>query len=633
MAKVDAFMSFAGKVWRLLVGIKDGLVLIFMLMFFALLFAVLSARPSPGQVHDGALRIELDGYVVEERSKVDPFEALLSREAPVGEYPARELVQALDAAADDDRIKAVVFDLSRFLGGGQVHLQSIAEAIDRVRAANKPVLAYGIAYGDDAMMLAAHASEVWLDPMGGAIIAGPGGSHLYYGDLLNRLKVNARIYRVGTYKSAVEPYSRNSMSDEARENYAALYGALWEEWRANVTKARPALKIDQITKDPAGWVEQSGGDIAKAALAASMVDKLGSRAEFGDRVAELAGDDPWDSRPGNFAATDLAPYVADSRPAKRGKTIGVVTIAGEIVDGDAGPGKAGGERIAELLDDALEDDLAALVVRVDSPGGSVPASEEIRRAILRHKQTGIPIAVSMGNLAASGGYWVSTTGDRIFAQPETITGSIGVFAVVPTFEGTASEIGVSSDGYRTTVLSGQPDLIGGFPPEVDRILQGSVESIYARFVGLVSKARKLPREEVDRIAQGRVWDGGSARQLGLVDQFGGVEDALAWAAQKAGLEQGEWHAEYLGAASNDYDSLIRRFVRDDGQAGAGADLFGLIARQQGQLKAKLAQDLERLIGIRSAQAYCLECPPQAQVKARRAGEAGWIDVLKFLLGK
>jgi len=625
-------MSFVGKVWRLLVGIKDGLVLIFMLMFFALLFAVLSARPSPGQVHEGALRIELDGYVVEERSKVDPFEALLSRKTPVGEYPARELVQALDAAADDNRIKAVVLDLTRFLGGGQVHLQSVAEAIDRVRAANKPVLAYGFAYGDDAMMLAAHASEIWLDPLGGAIIAGPGGAHLYYGDLLNKLKVNAHIYRVGTYKSAVEPYSRNSMSDEARENYAALYGALWEEWQANVTKARPALKIDRITKDPAGWVEESGGDLAKAALAAGMVDKLGSSTEFGERVAELVGDDPWDNRPGSFAATDLGPYVADSAPSKRGKTIGVVTIAGEIVDGDAGPGTAGGDRIAELLDDALSDDLAALVVRVDSPGGSVPASEEIRRAILRHKQAGIPIVVSMGNLAASGGYWVSTPGDRIFAQPETVTGSIGVFAVVPTFEGAAREIGVNSDGYRTTALSGQPDLIGGFPPEVDRILQGSVENTYARFIGLVSKARKLSPAEVDRIAQGRVWDGGSARQLGLVDQFGGIDDALAWAAQKAGLKQGQWHAEYLGAASNQYDSLIRQLVRDDGQAGAGADLFGLIARQQGKLRAAFERDLDRLIGARSAQAYCLECPPQAQAGTHQAGSKGWIDALGLLLG-
>ncbi len=625
-------MSFAGKVWRLLVGIKDALVLVFMLLFFVMLFSILSARPSPGQVHDGALLLDLEGYVVEERSEIDPLEALLSQEAPIGEYPARELVQALDAAADDDRIKAVVLDLSGFLGGGQVHLQAVAEAIDRVRAAKKPVLTYAFGYADDGMLLAAHASEVWLDPMGGALIAGPGGAHLYYGDLLKKLGINARVYRVGTYKSAVEPYSRNSMSDESRENYTALYGALWEEWKANVTKARPALKIDQITGDPAGWVDASGGDLAKAALAAGMVDKLGSRIEFGDHVAELAGEDPWDDRPGTFAATDLGPYVADSAPAKKGKAIGVVTIAGEIVDGDAGPGVAGGTRIADLLDDALGDDLAALVVRVDSPGGSVPASEEIRRAILRHKQTGIPVVVSMGNLAASGGYWVSTPADRIFAQPETITGSIGVFGVIPTFEGAAAELGINSDGFSTTPLSGQPDLIGGFPPEVDRIFQSSVENTYAKFLGLVSKQRKMPVDQVDRLAQGRVWDGGSARQLGLVDQFGGVDDALAWAAQKAGLKDGDWHAKYLGVANNNYDSLLRRMIGSDSrELTTGADLFGLVARQQGQLKANLAHDLDRITGTRSVQAYCLECPSQARAGAGSAPRAGWLEAIAALL--
>lgn len=623
-------MSFAGRVWRLLVGIKDALVLIFMLLFFAMLFSILSARPSPGQVHEGALLLDLDGYVVEERSEVDPLETLLSQEAPIAEYPARELVQALNAAAEDDRIKAVVLDLSQFMGGGQVHLQSIAEAIDRVRAAEKPVLAYAFGYGDDGMMLAAHASEVWLDPLGGAIVAGPGGAHLYYGDMLRKLKVNARVYRVGTYKSAVEPFSRNSMSESARENYAALYGALWEEWKANVKQARPGIKIEQVTSDPAGWVEASKGDLAKAALAAGLVDKLGSRTEFGDRVAEVAGEDPWDNRPGSFAATELAPYVSDSAPGKSGKAIGVITIAGEIVDGDAGPGVAGGDRIAELLDDALNDDLAALVVRVDSPGGSVPASEAIRRAILRHKAAGIPVAVSMGNLAASGGYWVSTPGDRIFAQPETITGSIGVFGVVPTFEGTAAELGINADGYRTSPLSGQPDLVAGFPPEVDRILQSSVEHTYANFIDMVGKSRKLPLDQVDTLAQGRVWDGGSARQLGLVDQFGGVDDALAWAAQKAGLEDGKWHAQYLGVAGNSYDSLLRRLVRNS-ETRAGGDMFSLIARQQGQLKAHIAHDLERLMGTTSVQAYCLECPGQAGVGARSGTRAGWLEVIGALL--
>jgi protease-4 len=240
-------MKFAGRVWRLLVGIKDGLVLAFMLLFFFALYAVLTARPSPAQVREGALVLALDGVVVEERTPIDPFQALLSGSAPIGEYQARDLVRALDTAARDERITAVVLDLDSFLGGGQVHLQDIGEAIDRVRAADKPVLSFATAYADDALLLASHASEIWVDPLGGAAIAGPGGGNLYFGELLKNLDVNARVYRVGEYKSAVEPYLRNTMSEEARENYSALYGALWGEWQAHVKKARPKANIALAT--------------------------------------------------------------------------------------------------------------------------------------------------------------------------------------------------------------------------------------------------------------------------------------------------------------------------------------------------------------------------------------------------
>ncbi|QYU66393.1 S49 family peptidase [Leptolyngbya sp. 15MV] len=225
-------MSFAGKVWRLLVGVKDGLSLVFLLLFFLLLYAVLTARPSPAQVREGALLLALEGVVVEEQAAIDPLAILLSGQRPITEYQARDLVHAIDQAAGDKRIKAIVLDLTRFLGGGQVHLREIGEALERAKRAEKPVLAYAGGYGDDAMLLAAHASEVWVDPLGGAIVAGPGGSRLYFGQLLENLQVNARVYKVGEYKSAVEPFQRGDMSPEARENYEALYGALWSEWQA-----------------------------------------------------------------------------------------------------------------------------------------------------------------------------------------------------------------------------------------------------------------------------------------------------------------------------------------------------------------------------------------------------------------
>ena len=617
-------MAFAKGVWKLLVGIKDGLSLLFLLLFFMALFAILTARPSPAQVREGALLLDLAGVVVEEKSVIDPVEALLSGTTPIAEFDVQHVVHAIDTAASDDRISAIVLDLSGFLGGGHVHMKDIGEALQRARDADKPVLTYGVGYGDDAMMLAAHASEVWLDPLGGAVIAGPGGNRLYFGQLLDDLNINTRIYRVGTYKSAVEPFDRSDMSPEARENAEALYGALWEEWQATVKKARPALDLDTVTKTPAEWVAASRGDLAKAALAAGLVDKLGSRVAFGERVAEIAGEDAYDTAPGAFAHTQYDAWLADNVATTSGSAIGVVTVAGEIVDGEAGPGTAGGDRIAALLDEALSQDFAGLVVRVDSPGGSVMASEAIRDAVLRHKAKDIPIAVSMANVAASGGYWVSTPADRIFAEPETITGSIGIFAVVPTFENLAAEYGVNADGVATTPLSGQPDLVAGFTPEVDAILQSSIEDGYRDFLTRVSEARNLSLERVDTIAQGRVWDGGTARQIGLVDQYGGLDDALAWVAERAELEDGAWHAAFLGDAEQPFDNLLRTLVLSEARAVPNGDIFSVFAVRQQALIGQVRSDLDRLLTTRGMQAYCLACPVTPRAEAQAIADDGFL---------
>lgn len=613
-------MVFARKVWRLLVAIKDGLALAFLLGFFLLLYMVLMARPTPGSVREGALLLKLDGAVVEEPTIADPIEMLLSSEAPSAEYRARDIVQALRAAAKDDRIKAVVFDLSRFTGGGLVNIQEIGAAMDEVRRAKKPVLTFALAYADDAVMLAAHASEVWVDPLGGAIVTGPGGSRLYYAGLIDRLKVTAHVFRVGTYKSAVEPFILPGQSPASREANEAVYGALWNAWKADVAKARPKARIDLVTTDSANWLKASGGDMAKAAVAAGLADRIGTRVDFGRSVAQIAGESTMDKRPGAFAHTSLKSWLAANPPPTPGKRIGVVTIAGEIVDGKAGPGIAGGDRIAALLDDALDDGLAALVVRVDSPGGSIFASERIREAIGRHKAKGIPVVVSMSNLAASGGYWVSTPANRIFAEPGTLTGSIGVFAIIPSFERTLNDYGVTTDGVRTTPLSGQPDIAGGLSPEVSSLLQASVESAYGRFLGLVAGSRGKTPQQIDAIAQGRVWDGGTARQIGLVDQFGSLDDALAHAAKAAKLKDGKWHAVYLGEKFNPYASLIERLIGDEDSAppAEARDLAGLVAARQRMLAVHALADAERLLGGKGAQAFCLECPAPAADLARDA---------------
>ncbi|ANU08680.1 signal peptide peptidase SppA [Paraurantiacibacter namhicola] len=619
-------MSFARKVWHLLVAIKDGLALIFLLLFFALLFAILTNRPNPAAVRDGALLMELDGFVVEEAAAIDPLESLLSGAAPVRQYEARDIVTAIDAAAADERINSLALDLSTFSGGGQVHMQAIGAALDRFRKADKPVYVYAVAYADDAMMLAAHATEVWVDPLGGAVIAGPGGERLYYAGLLDRLNVNARIYRVGTYKSGVEPFLLDGMSPEARENAQALYGSLWTEWVANVKQARPAAQVERVTTEVTPWIEESRGDLAKAALDAGLVDKIGTREEWGERVAETAGEDEWDDMPGAFASTDYDTWLADQDEDLDGKAIGVITIAGPISDGLAGPGEAGAERIVDALDNALNDDLAALVIRVDSPGGTVTGSEAIRRAILRHKAAGIPVVVSMANVAASGGYWVSTPADRIFAEPETITGSIGIYGVVPTFENTLADYGITTDGVRTTPLSGQPDLLAGFTPEADTLLQATTEHGYTQFLTLVAKSRGITMERADELGQGRVWDGGTARQMGLVDQFGDLDSALEWAAEQAELGD-DWHPKFLKSDQTGFGAFLSGMGGSMHARQAPSDVFGWFAAREADVTARVWQDLDGLLKTQGLQARCLECPaPPASLprEGNTTGLLGWL---------
>ena len=624
-------MIFARKVWHFLVAIKDGLVLLFMLMFFFALYAVLTTRPSAGTLVDGALLLRLHGTVVEEPSVRDPLEDLFAGGDQPREYKARDIVRSIELAATDKRIKAVVLDLSQFGGGGLVNLQEIGEALDSVRAAKKPVLAYGMAYTDDGMLLAAHASEVWLHPLGGAFIMGPGGNRLYFGDLLKRYKVNVHVYKVGTYKDFVEPYLYNQASEPSREARRALLGAVFEEWKRDVAKARPKANLQLVTGDPAGWLAAAQGDAAKAALSAGLVDKLGDEVAFGERVKALVGKDKLDDTPGSFARNRYETLLAAHPEEENGDAVAVVTVAGNLVDGKAGPGTAGGERIARLIDEANTDDAKALVLRVDSPGGSVYASEQIRLALERFKAKGRPVVVSMGNVAASGGYWVSTPASRIFAQPGTITGSIGIFALLPSFEQTLADFGVKSDGVGTTPLSGQPDILGGFTPEAERMIQLNIEHNYGRFLGLVARSRGKTPQQIDAVAQGRVWDGGTARQNGLVDQFGGLDDAIGFAAKSAKLER--WHPQFYGTDADPYASLLERLMGEDEdstQPGA-TDLAGVMAVQQRARLASAMAEMQWLGQVRGAQAYCLDCTVPARGVTVPSG-SNWLVKVASVLG-
>ncbi|RIV80495.1 signal peptide peptidase SppA [Aurantiacibacter xanthus] len=631
-------MSFARKVWRLLVGIKDALALAFFLLFFTLLFAALSARPNPGSVNDGALLLKLDGTIVEEVATIDPLSTLLSRSLPTREYAARDLVRAIDSAAEDKRIKAVALDLTTFTGGGQVSVKEVAEALARFRAAGKPVSAYALAYTDDAMMLAAQANEVWVDPMGGVAIRGPGGTILFYADALKRFGVTAHVYQAGDYKGTGEPYANSAMSPEFRQNTETYIGQLWDEYRAAIVKARPEADFDAVTSGIEAALTAQGGDMARLAVNAGLADTIGTYAQWGAHMARLAGEDKWDKHPAAFAHTELDTYVANVGAKEKSgkKSIGVVTIAGAINDSEAGPGTAGAARIERLLDDALDDDLAALVVRIDSPGGTVTGSETIRRALMRYREKKIPVVVSMANYAASGGYWIATAGERIFAEPETVTGSIGVVLMVPSFEGLLKEYGVNPERIAVTPLSGQPDVLGGFSPEADALLRIETQSFYRRFTGLVGKARKLSPAQIDAVAQGRVWTGGAARQLGLVDQFGGLDDALAYAAQQAGLKDGDWGVKRLADPVDPFEALVAGMLTGEAaEARQPLTVSAAIAGDNGRVVADVLRDLEQMVATPGVQARCLGCVIEGQPsrEAEAAAPRGWSAVLALLAGR
>ena len=598
-------MTIIRTAWKLLVGVKDALVLLFMLLFFGLLYAGLNARPNVGAVGSGALVLDLKGSIVEQPEVASPTE-VLSGNAPVKQYRLADIVRALNAAATDDRVKAVVLDLDSFTGGGQVALSDVGAALDRVRA-KKKVLAFATGYGDDSYQLAAHASEIWLDPMGLALFQGPGGSRLYYKGLIDRLGVTAHVYRVGAFKSAVEPYIRADQSPEAKAANEALAKALWEGWQSDVTKARPKAKLAAYANDPVAAT--AGSDLAQAAVANGIVDKLGDRASFNRAVAAIAGPG---GKTTDFATIKLDRWIK-AHPAPTKGDIGIVTVAGTIQDGEAGPGTAGGDTITKIINRAVTSGgYKALVLRVDSPGGSALASERIRGALVAARAKGMPVVVSMSNVAASGGYWVSMASDKVFAEPTTITGSIGVFGIIPTFENALGKWGVTSDGVATTPLSGQPDIIGGTNAALDTIIQRSIESTYGKFIALVSGARKLPPARVGEIAQGRVWDGGSARQLGLVDAFGGIDDAIADAATRAKLDPKTATAVWLEKERSWSQALAESFMSDEEDADApAADLLTRLSQARVALLGQAVADAKMLVAGPAIQVRCLECPVTA----------------------
>jgi protease IV len=611
--------------WGFLVGLKDVLVTLLVVGLFIMMMRSVFAGDTVPSVPDGAaLQLSLDGYVVEQRTEVDPIATLTNPMAATlpSQTLLRDVLDALHAAAKDKRIKAVTLELDDFAGAGPATLESIAAALDEFKASGKPVYAHGFYYSDNSYYLAAHATQVSLDPMGGVMLAGYGSYNLYMKEAIDKLRVNVNVFRVGKYKSAVEPYSRSDMSPEAREESQALFDVLWDSYKSDVQKVRSkVVNLQTIIDDMPKTVPALKGDISRHALDNKLVDKLQSHEAFVAQMAQIVGEDKDDDGLASYNQVSMDEYIVATSTlnAKTGDKVAVVYAAGEIIDGDHPAGVAGGDTVARLLRQATADDsVKAIVLRVDSPGGSVTASEVIRRAVQEARDAKKPVIASMATLAASGGYWISTGADEIYAQPTTITGSIGIFGMIPTFEKTAAMVGVKSDGVGTTALSATNDLAQGFGEPVKALIQSTVEHGYTQFIDRVSKARKLTPERVNEIAQGRVWAGATAHQLKLVDRFGDLDDAVAAAAKRAGLKS--WHADYMEEPQSIQTKLLRYIT------GTGMAKVKSKAPPQGMAMLPLTDQLARAALLLTGQslrdrsnlyAYCAECtaiaPPNLSV--------------------
>lgn len=464
-----------------------------------------------------------------------------------GEMPAqsslRELIEALDAARDDERITFAVLKLDSLWGAGMAQLDELRTAMAAFQAAGKRIVAWGPWYDQMHYYAASQADEVVLDPYGFVQLEGFSLYNNYYRDALDKLGVDVHVFRVGEYKSAVEPFTRNDMSAEARQANLEWLGDLWSAYGRGVAAGRglpQTAAADYVSGLRAGMA-QRGGDAAAYARDRGLVSTLETLSEFRSRMAQTVG---VDEDHGSFRQIHYQEYLsavhrgaAASGGGQSGKNVALVVVQGEIVDGPGQPGQAGGDTIYELLDDVRRDpDAAAVVLRIDSPGGSVFAAEQIRRGVQNLRAEGKPVVASMSSVAASGGYWVAMDTDQIWAHETTITGSIGVFGLIPTLDKTLGKLGIHTDGVGTTPLAGAFRLDRPLTEEAQAIIQSGVEKIYHDFIGGVAAARKLPLERVDLVARGRVWSGEDARQLGLIDEFGDLGQAADAAAKLAGLD-------------------------------------------------------------------------------------------------
>jgi protease-4 len=519
--------------------------LIFLGLFIGLIIIVMGDDGKIIVPDDTALILNLNGDLVIEQRTVDPFDEFMQeafdQKDDNPEILLQDLILAIDNAKQDGRIKALILELHGLRSAGLDKLQQVANAIESFKESEKPVYAIGDYFSQDQYYIASHADHLYLNPMGWMLLEGYGRFRMYYKDALDKLKATTHIFKVGTYKSAIEPYIRNDMSDAAREANQAWLDSLWYQYKQDVAAARgfPAENFDDKIESFLTKFEASEGDFAKYALNNGWVDGLKTREEVRTELVSLVGKDESQMGYNSIGYKNYLRVIKPPFPLNQNSSdnIGIVVAKGTILNGTQKPGTIGGDSTAELLRQArLDDSIKAVVLQVDSPGGSAFASEIIRQEVENLKAAGKPVVASMSTYAASGGYWISASADQIWAAPSTITGSIGVFGMFMTFENTLNYVGVTTDGVGSTEFAGM-GRTRKLDPRVGSLLQKSVEKSYDQFIGLVANERDMSKQDVDQIAQGRVWIGDTAKELGLVDELGHLDDAVKAAAELANLEK------------------------------------------------------------------------------------------------
>ena len=541
MGMRDTVLKIFSALWTGVDGIRKVLHLLLLLFILSVVFGAISSTV-PRLPSEAALIIQPVGVLVEQLAG-DPYDraiaGLLGDEDP--QTLVQDIVDGLEYAKDDSRIKAVVLDLRNLRGGGLSKLHRIGAALDEFRTSGKPVVANAYFLDQRAYYLASHADEVYMHPDGVVFLPGFSVYRNYFKDAIDKLRIDWNIFKVGTHKSFVEPYMRMDMSEEDRVSTTELLDQLWKAYREEVAAAR-GLEVGVIDEFSLKLLENArkeNGDIAAMALGFGLIDGLLTRAEFNTIIIGYVGADA--KSPDSYRAIDLDDFLAQTRLLKGDKSakenVAIIVASGEILNGTQAPGLIGGDSTAKLLRRARNDDsVKAVVLRVDSPGGSAFASEIIRNEIEALKDAGKPVVASMSSVAASGGYWISMAADKIYANSKTITGSIGIFGMFPTFQRSLAVLGIATDGVGTTAWAGQFRPDRAMSDDAKALFQIVIDKGYDEFISRVSEHRNLDKIEVDRIGQGQVWTGADALGFGLIDEIGNLDEAVAAAAELASLD-------------------------------------------------------------------------------------------------